>query len=181
MNRIDLKPYLIRLVIVSIVSLALVFLVSEIAFLVQKDKEINRPPETITLVIPEGTSARIAAGEAPPDIPMEMTFILGDVLVVENQDSVTHRLGPLYIPSGSKGSLPMGEADNFSLNCSFQKTNYLGLDVREPTTVWTRFLAMLTAGPPTIIFLFLNSLLAFPIKKKDEEPGKPVEENEQAD
>ena len=170
MKGFDLKPYLLRFVVVTIISLALVLAVSEIAFLIQKDKAGNRPPQTITLVIPEGTAELVKAGAEVPDIPTGMTFILGDLLVVQNEDVVTHRLGPLYIPAGSTGSLPMGEADNFSLNCSFQKTNYLGLDVREPTTIWTRFLAMLAAGPPTIIFLYLNSLLAFPIKR-EEEPG----------
>ena len=98
----------------------------------------------------------------------------GMCLEVRNEDDVTHQLGPLYIPAGPSALLPLNEADNFSLGCSFQVNNYIGLDVREPTTIITRFSAMLTAGPPTILFLYLNSLLFFPIKDaKEEESDQP--------
>lgn len=167
-KKIDIKPYLTRLLIVSVISFALVFAFAELAFQFQKDKSLNRPPETITLVVPEGTADQIEAGEEPPTIPSEMTFVLGDILEVRNEDVVTHQLGPLYIPAGSTATLPLYEAENFSLGCSFQKNNYLGIDVREPTTVFTRLLAMATAGPATILFLYLNSLLFFPIKRQDE-------------
>ena len=164
----DIKPYFYRLLIVTAISFLLVFAFSELAFQFQKDKSINRPPDTITLVVPEGTAQQIAAGEDPPTIPSEMTFVLGDILEVRNEDVVTHQLGPLYIPAGSTATLPLYEAENFSLGCSFQKNNYLGIDVREPTTIFTRLLAMLTAGPATVLFLYLNSLLFFPIKTKTE-------------
>ena len=180
MIRINFRKYIKRLFIVSLISIVLVFIVSETAFSFQADRSINRPPEVITIVIPEGTSERILAGEDAPEIPTEMVFVLGDVLEIRNEDVVTHHLGPLYIPPGSSSRLPMGEADNFSLACSFQQNNYLGVDVRQPTTAATKFKAVLTASPPTILFLFLNSLLIFPLdgkkpKKKSESGVKEIE------
>jgi hypothetical protein len=167
LKRTVINKYLNRFIIVTIISLVMVLAISEIAFLLQKDKAENRAPQTITLMVPQGTAEQIAAGEEIPSIPEEMIFMLGDILEVKNEDDVTHQLGPLYVPANTTASLPLNEADNFSLFCSFQKTNYLGLDVREPTTIATRFLAMLAAGPPTIIFFYLNSLLIFPIKSKE--------------
>lgn len=170
------QKYLIRLLIVSLISLVLVFLFSEIAFQLQHDRSLNRAPKTVQLVIPEGTAQMVASGEEPPGIPEEMTFVLGDVLEVKNEDSVVHQLGPLYIPPGSTAALPLNESDNFTLGCSFQANNYLGLDVRPPTTITTRLTALFTAGPATILFLFLNSLVFFPIKKPEDATQKSGEE-----
>lgn len=151
----------------TVISLAAVFLFSEIAFQLQHDRSLNRPPETITLVIPAGTAERVAEGQEVPGIPKEMTFVLGDVLEVRNQDDVTHQLGPLYIPPNSTAAMHLNESDNFTLGCSFQANKYLGLDVRTPTTLSTRLTALFTAGPATILFLFLNSLVFFPIKASE--------------
>jgi hypothetical protein len=99
-----------------------------------------------------------------------MVFVLGDVLVVNNQDSVPHELGPLFVPAGASASLPMDIADNFALNCSFSSTKYLGLDVKEPTTWITRLVGVAFAAPATTVIVFLYSLIVWPLK------SKPVEE-----
>ena len=36
-----------------------------------------------------------------------MSFVVGDTLVVKNEDSVEHQLGPLWIPAGSSASMPL--------------------------------------------------------------------------
>ena len=167
MDRTLVKLYVKRLLIVSVISMVIVIILSEIAFQLQHDRSLNRPPKTITIVIPAGTAEKVEAGEEVPTIPKEMTFVLGDVLEVKNEDEVTHQLGPLYIPPGSTAALPLNESDNFTLGCSFQANSYLGLDVRTPTTIGTRLLALFTAGPSTILFLFLNSLIFWPIKRPE--------------
>ena len=167
MAKIEFRLYMKRLAVVTGISLVLVLFFSESAFLMQKDRVENRPPEVITLTIPDGAAEQIGQGISISSIPEEMIFVLGDVLEVRNEDHVTHRLGPMYIPAGTTATLPLNEADNQLLNCSFQATSYLGLDVRQPTTILTRFLAMLAAGPPTIVFFYLNSLLVYPIKGRE--------------
>ena len=167
MEKAIVRLYLKRLAVVTVISLVLVLIFSESAFLMQKDRVENRPPKVITLTIPNGAAEQIGQGNPISSIPEEMVFVLGDVLEVRNEDHVTHRLGPMYIPAGTTATLPLNEADNQLLNCSFQATSYLGLDVRQPTTLLTRFLAMLAAGPPTIVFLYLNSLLVYPIKTSE--------------
>jgi hypothetical protein len=43
------------------------------------------------------------------------------------------------------------------------------MDVRQPTTLATRLFALFTAGPATILFVFLNSLIFFPIKQEEKQ------------
>ena len=152
-----------RLFILSAISLAAVWAVSEVAFAIQREKS-DRPPEQVELVIPTGTSERVEAGEPAPSIPEEMVFVLGDTLLVTNQDAVDHQLGPVWVPSGSQASLVLEEPGKFAYSCSFQPTRYLGLDVRKPTTWGTRLTALGLATPALAFFLFVDSLILRPLE-----------------
>ncbi len=153
----------VRIVIVLVLSILLVGAINEGAFLLLKENN-DRAPQTVELVIPDGTAEQIAAGEAVPSIPEEMVFVRGDVLQVINQDRVDHQLGPIWVPAGSSGSLVLDQAEKFAYRCSFQTSRYLGLDVRVGTTFNSRIQALLLAAPPTAVFLFIYSLLIFPIR-----------------
>ncbi len=164
MQRRDLyRPFLRRLLLVFILSLGFVALFNEGVFLLQKDKN-DRAPEKIQLVIPAGTNERIAAGEEIPDIPSEMVFVLGDELEVVNQDNISHQLGPIWVPPGSTARLVLEKAEKLALSCSFQPGEYMGLDVRQPTTLSTRVTAVGLVTPATTALLFVYSLLVFPVK-----------------
>jgi len=159
------RPYLIRLMIVVLISLLGALAFNEVTYLLQKDKN-DRAPRTITLVIPAGTSAHIANGEAEPSIPATMSFVVGDTLAVKNEDSVPHRLGPVWVPAGSTGSLVLKDANSYSYSCSFTPSRYLGLDVGQGTDVKTRIAALAVSGPTLAGLLFLYSLLVFPVKSE---------------
>ncbi|MCW5874214.1 MAG: hypothetical protein KIS88_06165 [Anaerolineales bacterium] len=162
----EAQKYLTRFLLVLLVSVLVAWMISELGLLFQHDKNTARPPQQVELVIPAGTADKVAAGEPAPGIPSEMTFVLGDVLVVRNQDSETHTLGPLLIPAGSSASLPLNEEDNFSMTCSFNASSYMGLTVRPPTTLRTRLVGISFAAVPTAGMLFVYSLLIFPLKPK---------------
>lgn len=162
--------YVVRFLITLALSIAAVWLISEIGIRFQ-DENAVRAPQTIELVIPEGTAAQVAAGETPPEIPAEMNFVLGDVLLLRNEDSVAHTLGPLYAPAKGSASMPLTEADHFALACSFNTTQYLGLNVRPPTTLRTRLLGIAFAAPPTAAILFVYSLIVFPVKPATAQPA----------
>jgi len=142
------------------------FLLSEISF--QFLKESSRAPQTIELVIPAGTAEQIANGEAPPSIPDEMSFVVGDVLLVRNQDSIDHQLGPLWIPANSSASLNLDEVNNWVFSCSFQPSSYLGLDVQEAVTLGTRVGGVIFSGVPMSAIIALYSLIVWPLDKKEE-------------
>ncbi len=124
-----------------------------------------RAPKSIELVIPMGTSERVARGETPPSIPDTMTFVVGDMLVVKNEDAVDHQLGPLWVPPGSSASLALNEVQSYSYSCSFQPGKYFGLDVHEPLTIATRIYGILYAGIPLGVMLAVYSLIV-PSKEK---------------
>ena len=163
--KFDAGPYLVRMLVTVLISVALVAAINEGAHLVQKEN-YDRPPKTIQLVIPAGTAGRLAAGGSVQSVPDKMIFVEGDVLEVKNEDSVAHQLGPIWVPAGATGRLDLNQPNKYAYACSFSNSRYLGLDVRKPTTLGTRFTGLALAAPPTAAFLFLYGLLVFPVKPR---------------
>jgi hypothetical protein len=149
--------------IVAVISVLFTAAFNEGMYLLLKEKH-DRAPQRVALVIPDGTAARVEAGEDVPTIPDEMVFVIGDVLEVKNEDVVAHQLGPIWVPSGASASLLMEKPDHLAFECSFQTTRYLGIDVRQPTTLGTRMMALTLAAPTMAALLFIYSLVLFPIK-----------------
>ncbi len=167
MNKNEVWPYVKRLLIVGVLSTAIAIGIAELTFRGQLFN-VDRGPQTVEIVIPRGTAEKVAAGEAEPTLPQEMVFVLGDVLLVRNEDDVAHELGPLVVPPGTSASLPMDNADNLLVNCSFSPSSYLGLEVKEPTTWETRLTGIWFAAAPTTVIFFVYSLVAYPVKAKME-------------
>jgi hypothetical protein len=89
-----------------------------------------------------------------------MVLVVGDTLVVQNQDSTAHQLGPLWVPAGSSASLSFDRAEKSAYSCSFVPGKYLGLDVNEPITISTRIIGILSAGVPLGFLLALYIVFA---------------------
>lgn len=138
--------------------------ISEIPFIFLQ--ETARAPKEITLVIPNGTADLVARGEQPPSIPENMSFVVGDTLIVKNEDVLDHKLGPLWIPANTSAQLSLTQQESFAYECSFQPGKYLGLEVNEPITTATRIYGMLYVGVPLGVLLALYSLV-MPVKKKE--------------
>jgi hypothetical protein len=146
------------------IGIVLGVLISEISFIFQHDTA--RPPREITLTIPAGTAEKVARGEQPPSIPKDMIFVVGDTLVVVNQDKVDHKLGQLWIPANSSARLALNEEQNMAFECSFEPGNYFGLDVRQSLTLGTRIYGILFAGIPLGILIVLYSFVVPPKKNQ---------------
>ena len=174
-----LRPYVVRLLVVLGLSLVFVTLFNEAVYLLQKDQS-DRAPKTIELVIPAGTARQVEAGEKVVSIPSEISFVVGDVLEVKNMDDVNHQLGPVWVPPGASARLEMKQAEKMAYTCSFQTTRYLGLDVRQPTTLGTRLTALAVAAPTMTSLLFVYSLLVFPVKKASSSSSDKPEANHHA-
>ena len=151
-----------------LIGIALGILISELSFLFLQ--ETARPPQNVILTIPAGTAEQVARGEQPPSIPQDMVFVVGDTLVVENEDSVDHKLGPLWIPANSSARLSLNEEQNMAFECSFQPGSYFGLDVRQSLTIGTRIYGGLYAGVPLGILIVLYSFVV-PAGKKENAPA----------
>jgi hypothetical protein len=155
-------PFLKRFLFLAAVSAVLVLGVSELAYRLQRE-DTSRAPKTVELIIPAGTAEQVAAGETAPSIPEEMIFVLGDTLLVRNEDSVDHQLGPLWIPVGKTASLLLDQASDYAYSCSFQPSQYMGLTVREAVTWKSRLAALWYGGPPTLMFLLVYSFVVRPL------------------
>lgn len=142
--------------------------ISEATFAFLKHAEA-RTPEVIELTIPPGTAQKVQNGDSEPSLPDSMTFVVGDTLVVKNQDSVIHQLGPLLVPSGSSASLKLDTAQKYAASCSFQADRYFGIEVQPALTVTTRIFGILQAGLPMGFLFVLYGVFAIPLRKA----GKP--------
>lgn len=156
-----------KLLLSAALGLLIGVLVSEVPFLFLQ--ETARPPQEIVLTIPAGTADQIARGEQPPSMPENMLFVVGDRLVVRNEDVVDHKLGPLWIPANSSAQLSLDQEESLAYECSFQPTKYLGLDVREPLTLGTRLYGIFFVAVPMAIMIALYSLVFAP--KKENAPA----------
>ena len=155
-----------RVLFSVLLGVLLAAITTEVAY--QLLKRENREPERIQLVIPAGTADRVAAGQAPPSIPANMNFVIGDTLVVVNHDTVDHQLGPLWVPSGTSASMNLTSEENFALECSFQPSKYLGIQVNPPVTLGTRITGILFAGIPLgALFAVYSTLIASKGNKKE--------------
>lgn len=155
------KAVALRVAVSLFIGVLAAGLVSEVGFYMQDTT--SRPPKTIELVIPLG--AREMALRRESVLPESMEFVVGDVIMVSNEDTVAHTFGPLYVPAGSSASLTLDQAENLSYACSFQPTQAFGLDVREPLTLSTRLQGILLAGIPMGVLLAVYSLVAWPLKR----------------
>jgi hypothetical protein len=167
------KKLVIKRILYSMLAGLLFGLVfSEVTFLLLG--QTAREPKIIQITVPAGTAELVARGEQPPSIPKGMTFVVGDTLEVINLDKVDHQIGPLWIPPGASASLTLGNPENLAYECSFQAGNYIGLDVRQPLTLFTRIYGILFAGIPMGILLSIY-IVILPSKKKNDTPKENVQ------
>lgn len=157
------KDLILRMLLFMVIGVIAAALISEISFRLQGNT-ISRDPQTITLVIPAGTSEKVAQGQSV--LPAGMIFMVGDTLLVKNQDSVTQSLGPLVIPPDSSASMKLDQVGNLSYTCSFQPTKYYGIDVQQGLSISMRLEAAILAGLPLGMLLGLYSLLVKPPKSR---------------
>src|SRR5512138_3349625 len=101
-----------RIAVSLLVGLLLGIAIAEIPFIYLR--ETARPPKEITLVIPKGTADEVARAVQPPTIPANMVLVVGDTLIVKNEDTADHKLGPLFIPANTSARLPLNAEENLS-------------------------------------------------------------------
>ena len=156
------KSLLLRGLLALAVGFLLGTLFDEIAFRFE-GYTTSRPPKTVVLTIPPGTSLQVASGTSV--IPANMVIVVGDTLLVRNQDSITHTLGPLVIPPASSAKMTLNQIGNLAYTCSFEPANYFGLTVQEALTPGVRLEGIVIAGVPLGAVIGLYSLIVWPLKK----------------
>jgi hypothetical protein len=150
-----------------LISSIFAFVVSEVSYQLVKDRS-ERPPQTVEILIPAGTAERIANGEEGPTLPA-MRFVEGDTLLVRNLDEVSHQLGPLWVLPGSSSRLTLDRPSQYTMECSFQQSRSLGIDVLPRAKTSDRIFGIISVGFPTWILLWLYSLVAKPLPGSENE------------
>jgi len=136
------------------------WLLSDGAYMLLGNKRsVQREPERVEIVIPYGTAEQVEKGLYNPTIPNDMVLAQGDILVVKNEDVIDHQLGPLWIPAKTSGVLALDTASKYVYACSFQPTNYLGLDVRPRVDRSMQLSAIAAIALPTGFMLAVYSYL----------------------
>lgn len=156
-----------RAIVMLLAATVIMFVITEGVYLLRKDR-VSRSPQVIELTIPAGTADRVEQGQALEEIPRQMIFVVGDTLLVNNQDDVAHELGPLWVPPGRSASLNLELVSDFSYSCSFTPSKYLGLTVKEATTWKTRLVALGYGVPPLFMFFMVYSFVIWPLKTGDQ-------------
>ena len=160
-----------KLVLRLLYSLILAFI---FGFILTKNTE--REVEIYNIKIPEGTSERVGKGFPIPSIPESMIFFEGDKIIVRNDDTVSHQLGPIWVPAGSTGTLILEKPQTYSLACTFQPSKLMGLEVRPRLTNNIRFQGILAIGLPSGILVWLFSIVIFPLDSKKIEVNSNYDE-----
>jgi len=144
------------------------WVISEGSYQLNKNPEARDEANKVVLEIPEGTAERLSKGESASDIPTSLTFVVGDLLVVKNDDTVSHQLGPVWVPPKSSGVLQIDIPDEYSYACSFGETQVFGLTVLPQLTPASRLQGAMTIGLPTALILGLYSTIVWPIRKPEQ-------------
>ena len=99
-------------------------------------------------------------------LPETMTFVEGDLLIVRNQDTASHQLGPVWVPAQSSGVLEDGHRQHLFLRLLVFEGPGVGGQGLERLTLGMRIQGALMIGLPSAVMIALYSFLIFPLKSK---------------
>ena len=83
------------------------------------------------MVIPAGTADRIAAGERVELLPADLRFRLRDTLVVVNDDTITHQVGPFSVGAGQRLEKRFAEAATLQGSCSLHPSGSITIEITD--------------------------------------------------
>lgn len=136
----------LRVGVAVVVGAAVMWAISAVALLIYTSGA--REPELRTLVIPEGTSEAIAAGDNPLEIPSTWSFLADDTLRLVNDDSVDHWLGRFFVPAATTREYTLQPTIGGSLVCSLHPAGAITIDVDVRDFDWkATLLPTLVLGP----------------------------------
>jgi hypothetical protein len=111
------------------------------------------PPKDVTLTIPLGTAADIAAGR-PASLPSEVRLISGDRLVLDNQDLVVHTLGGWQVNPGQSLTILAEAAAANVFACTIHPSGTLGLIITPRPGLIDAILVVIMVSVPISLVLF---------------------------
>ena len=96
----------------------------------RQGRVVGQPePEQHVITIPAGTAIRLSSGHDVDIIPADLNFRLRDQLVVINEDSTAHQIGPFVIPAGERLDTRFAEAATLEGFCSLHSSGRVTINV----------------------------------------------------
>lgn len=106
----------------------------------------------VTIAIPAGTAARLAAGEAVMVAPSALSLAAGDRVVVINQDTVSHLVGRYLIEAGETAVIRFEQPGQNRLVCTFHPAGALEFTVgQRPSLVESVLVVGALVGVPLAV------------------------------
>ena len=84
----------------------------------------------ILITIPPGTASNVARGQPARSVPTHISARVGDTLLLVNDDTADHMLGPFYISSHQTVSVPLQRAGTYRGTCVLQPNHHFTIVVR---------------------------------------------------
>jgi hypothetical protein len=114
-------------------AISLVFLVIGLGVAAYRGAVLREELRRYEIVIPAGTAARLAAGDTANAPPHSFELILGvrDVLVIQNEDSVWHQVGPYRVAPGHTLVQRFSRPGTIRAACTMTASRQVEIIVRE--------------------------------------------------
>jgi plastocyanin len=122
-------------VAIFVAGLGLALLLAAVAYLVASDQASQDPaaspaePASFGVVIPKGLGKRIASGYHYFLIPEDLQLHVGDSLVVVNDDTQVHEVGPFFVRPGETLTHTFTEPGTFIGACTFHPVGQVKIEI----------------------------------------------------
>lgn len=113
-----------------VVPALLLVVVVGLALVVFLGADGDRAAVTHRFVIPEGTRARLDAGERVDVVPPRLVVRVGDRLLLRNKDVVQHHMGPLVVDANGLLSMTFSDEGTIKGVCTLNDAGEAVIVVR---------------------------------------------------
>jgi hypothetical protein len=114
-------------------AISLAFLAIGLAVAAYRGAVLHEELRQYVIVIPAGTAERLAAGDETNAPPHSFELVLGvrDVLVIKNEDSVWHQVGPYRVAPGHTLQQRFSRPGTIQAACTITSSQQVEIVVRE--------------------------------------------------
>lgn len=100
------------------------------ALVLDGPEQERRPGRLVSVVVPSGTAARIAAGRPVRAVPSRIVARAGDTLRLVNRDRASHTLGPFLVGPGETMTSHLARPGTYTGDCTAHPTQKFAIVVR---------------------------------------------------
>jgi hypothetical protein len=111
------------------VAVAVVAVVGVVAFVLLSLGTRKPDGFDYVVIVPEGTAARVANGEAVELMPHNVKLRVYDRLVIDNRDTAVHTIGPFVVRPGERFAYGFDEPGRYVGGCTVDPSGTITISV----------------------------------------------------